>query len=69
MSIFRFFMASSANSFKDYTEKKFKSTRMKSFWAFSFAYAIYYVCRLSFNVAKPMLVNNNILTPTELGVI
>ena len=69
MSIFRFFMASSAIPLKDYTEKMFKSTRMKSFWAFSFAYAIYYVCRLSFNVAKPMLVNNNILTPTELGVI
>ena len=40
MSIFRFFMASSAIPLKDYTEKMFKSTRMKSFWAFSFAYAI-----------------------------
>lgn len=69
MSILNFFKASPAIPLKDYTEKMFKSTRMKSFWAFSFAYAIYYVCRLSFNVAKPALVNNNILTPTELGVI
>ena len=69
MSVLSFFKASSAIPLKDYTEKMFKSTRMKSFWAFSFAYAIYYVCRLSFNVAKPILVNNGILTPTELGVI
>lgn len=69
MSILTFFRASPAQPLKDYTEKMFRSTRMKSFWAFSFAYAIYYVCRLSFNVAKPALVNNNILTPTELGVI
>lgn len=69
MSILNFFKASPAIPLKDYTEAMFKSTRMKSFWAFSFAYAIYYVCRLSFNVAKPALVNNNFLTPTELGVI
>lgn len=69
MSVLNFFKASPAISLKDYTDKMFKSTRMKSFWAFSFAYAIYYVCRLSFNVAKPALVNNNVLTPTELGVI
>lgn len=69
MSILNFFKASPAIPLKNYTEAMFKSTRMKSFWAFSFAYAIYYVCRLSFNVAKPALVNNNILTPTELGVI
>lgn len=69
MSILNFFKASPAIPLKNYTEAMFKSTRMKSFWAFSFAYAIYYVCRLSFNVAKPALVNNNILTPTRLGVI
>ncbi|STO69227.1 sn-glycerol-3-phosphate transporter [Canicola haemoglobinophilus] len=69
MSIFTFFKASPSIPLKNYTEKMFKSTRMKSFWAFSFAYAIYYVCRLSFNVAKPVLVNNNVLTATELGVI
>ena len=69
MSILTYFKASPAIPLKQYTEAMFKSTRMKSFWAFSFAYAIYYVCRLSFNVAKPALVNNNILTPTELGVI
>lgn len=69
MSILTYFKASPAIPLKQYTEAMFRSTRMKSFWAFSFAYAIYYVCRLSFNVAKPALVNNNILTPTELGVI
>ncbi len=69
MSILTFFKASPAIPLREYTEKMFKSTRMKSFWAFSFAYAIYYVCRLSFNVAKPALVNNGVLTATELGVI
>lgn len=38
MSVLSFFKASSAIPLKDYTEKMFKSTRMKSFWAFSFAY-------------------------------
>ncbi|MBN6069225.1 MFS transporter [Aggregatibacter actinomycetemcomitans] len=69
MSVLSFFKASSAIPLKDYTDKMFRSTRMKNFWAFSFAYAIYYVCRLSFNVAKPALVNNGILSATELGVI
>ena len=40
MSVLSFFKAGLAIPLKDYTEKMFKSTRMKSFWAFSFAYAI-----------------------------
>ncbi|MBE2899170.1 MFS transporter [Pasteurellaceae bacterium 20609_3] len=69
MSIFRFFKASPAIPERSYSDKEFKSVRWKSFWAFSIAYAAFYVCRLSFNVAKPILVNENIVTPTELGVI
>lgn len=69
MSIFGLFKASPAIPTKQYDESEFKSVRWKSFWAFSIAYATFYVCRLSFNVAKPVLVKENIVTPTELGVI
>ncbi|MDO4429693.1 MAG: MFS transporter [Lonepinella koalarum] len=69
MSLLKFFYAKPAIPERDYTDKEFKSVRWKSFWAFTIGYAIYYVCRLSFSVAKPALVKEGILTPTELGVI
>ncbi|MBE2894576.1 MFS transporter [Spirabiliibacterium falconis] len=69
MSFIHFFKASPAIALKTYTEKQFKTVRMKSFLAFTIGYIIFYVCRLSFTVAKPALVNNGVLTPTELGVI
>lgn len=69
MAMLKFFAASPAIPLKNLSETTFKSVRWKSFWAFSIAYATFYVCRLSFNVAKPILVNEGVVTPTELGVI
>lgn len=48
---------------------RFKVLRWQTFLSMSLSYALFYVCRLSFNVVKPALVSNNLLTPTQLGII
>ncbi|PWC19664.1 MFS transporter [Brenneria corticis] len=51
-----------------FDEKKFTFTRWRLFIAMSAAYVMFYVCRLSFSVAKSAMVELGI-TPTELGMI
>lgn len=49
--------------------QRFRVLRWQTFISMSLSYALFYVCRLSFNVVKPALVSNNILSPTQLGII
>jgi len=49
--------------------KAFKRLRLQTLLSMSLSYALFYVCRLSFNVVKPALVSQDILSPSELGVI
>lgn len=49
--------------------QRFKVLRWQTFLSMSLSYALFYVCRLSFNVVKPALVSNNLLSPTQLGII
>ncbi|MBN0196830.1 MFS transporter, partial [Pseudomonas aeruginosa] len=46
----------------------FRRVRWQTFIAMTLAYVTFYVCRLSFTVAKSALVELGI-TPTELGMI
>lgn len=48
---------------------RFRRVRWLTFLSMSLSYALFYVCRLSFNVAKPALVSQNLLSPTQLGMI
>jgi len=48
---------------------KFKKFRYSVFLSATFGYALFYVCRLSINVAKKPLVDANIFTESELGMI
>ncbi|MCU5772047.1 MFS transporter [Erwiniaceae bacterium BAC15a-03b] len=51
-----------------FNEKKFTFLRWQTFLAMTLAYVTFYVCRLSFTVAKTALVEIGI-SPTELGMI
>lgn len=49
--------------------KLFRRIRLQTLLSMSLSYALFYVCRLSFNVVKPALVSQDILSPSELGMI
>ncbi|MEA9391887.1 MFS transporter [Acerihabitans sp. TG2] len=51
-----------------FNERKFNLLRWRTFLSMTVAYVMFYVCRLSFTVAKSALVDLGI-SPTELGMI
>ena len=66
--LIRFFRASPAKTTAVFNEQRFRSVRWQTFLAMTLAYVTFYVCRLSFTVAKTALVELGI-SPSELGMI
>ncbi|ROR13492.1 OPA family sugar phosphate sensor protein UhpC-like MFS transporter [Erwinia sp. JUb26] len=66
--LIRFFRASPAKTTADFNQRRFRSVRWQTFLAMTLAYVTFYVCRLSFTVAKTALVELGI-SPSELGMI
>lgn len=54
---------------KSEVDKRYKKLRTQVFLSATFGYGLYYVCRLSLNVMKKPLVDHQILTETQLGII
>lgn len=50
-------------------DKTYKRLRWQVILAALFGYGLFYVCRLSLNVIKKPLVDNGILSETELGIV
>ncbi len=50
-------------------ESTYKSLRNKTFWGATVAYSLYYVCRMSINVVKQPLIDEEVLTAGQLGLI
>ena len=50
-------------------EKQYTRLRARTFWAASVAYSLYYVCRMTLSVVKKPLIDNDILSAGELGII
>lgn len=65
---FAFFRATPPKAVAPFSEQRFRFVRWQTFLAMTVAYVTFYVCRLSFTVAKSALVELGI-TPTELGMI
>ncbi len=63
-----FFRASPEKSAGAFNEQRFRFVRWQTFLAMTLAYVTFYVCRLSFTVAKSALVDLGI-SPSELGMI
>lgn len=49
--------------------KRLKKLRLQVFISATLGYGFYYVCRLSLNVIKKPLIDNHILTETQLGIV
>ncbi|MBO5813310.1 MAG: MFS transporter [Alistipes sp.] len=72
MNILKFFTISHPSSRKvaaDREPKLYRRLRMETFLAGTLGYALYYVCRLSMGVMKQPLIDAELLTATQLGVI
>ena len=48
---------------------KYISFRNRTFWGVTFAYSLYYVCRMSLSVVKQPLIDEGILSAGQLGLI
>lgn len=56
-------------NFHDKDSMRFKHIRFVTFLSMTMGYGIYYVCRLSMNIVRKPIVENNVFSETELGVI
>ena len=63
------FLEPSENETAGERDKRYKRLRFSVFLAGMIGYGLYYVCRLSLNVIKKPLVDNNILSERELGIV
>lgn len=50
-------------------KEKINLKRTGVFWAVTIGYGLFYVCRLSFNVLKKNIVDEGLLTESQLGII
>ena len=72
MSLFSFYRISKPSAdtvAEENIDATYKSLRSKTFWGATVAYSLYYVCRMSINVVKQPLIDGEILSAGELGVI
>lgn len=54
---------------REETEKVYKKLRARTFWGAAVAYSLYYVCRLSLSVIKQPLIDGEVFTAGQLGII
>ena len=70
--MFDFYRISAAKAEKvpaDKVDKIYRRKRIETFLTATFAYALYYVCRLSMGVMKQPLIDSGLFTATQLGII
>ena len=53
----------------DSVDRTWRNKRFQAFLAGTFAYALYYVCRLSMGVMKQPLIDAGLLSATQLGIV
>jgi MFS transporter, OPA family, sugar phosphate sensor protein UhpC len=57
------------NKNKSEIDKIYKSHRWSIILTTTFGYAMYYICRLSFNVMKKPIIDEGLFTETQIGII
>ena len=50
-------------------DRIYKKLRRNTFWGATVAYSLYYVCRLSLSVVKQPIIDSELLTAGQLGII
>lgn len=48
-------------------ERRYRRTRVTAFWSIVFGYSFFYVCRLSFSVAKKPMLEDGVLDVEQMG--
>ena len=72
MSLFSFYRISKPSAEKvpqDQVTSTYKSLRNKTFWGATIAYSLYYICRMSVSIFKQPLIDGDVLTAGQLGLI
>ena len=72
MGLFSFYRISKPSAEKVPQEKvaqTYKSLRNKTFWGATIAYSLYYICRMSVSIFKQPLIDGDVLTAGQLGLI
>ena len=72
MSLYSFYRISRPSADKVQqaeVESTYKRLRSRTFWGAVVAYSLYYVCRLSLSIVKQPLIDGEIFTAGQLGVI
>lgn len=53
----------------DKVDATYKRLRNRTFWGATAAYSLYYVCRMSLSVVKKPLIDDGVLSASQLGII
>lgn len=72
MRLFNYFRISKPSEEKVPEEKvatEYERLRRRTFWSATAGYSLYYMCRLSLSVIKQPLIDDGVLSATQLGVI
>ncbi len=72
MSLYSYFRISKPSTEKVPSEAvpgEYRRLRNRTFWGVTAAYALYYVCRMAMAVVKQPLIDGNILSAAQLGII
>ena len=72
MSLYSYFRISKPSSERvpsDEVQGEYRRLRNRTFWGVTAAYALYYVCRMAMAVVKQPLIDGNILSAAQLGII
>lgn len=72
MSLYRYFRISKPSAQTvpaDKVDGEYKRLRRRTFWAVTFSYVLYYVCRMTMGVVKQPLIDEGVLTAGQLGII
>lgn len=72
MGLYSFYRISKPSVGKIPQEKvasEYKTLRNRTFWGVTVAYSLYYVCRMSLSVVKQPLIDGEVLTAGQLGLV
>lgn len=72
MGLYSFYRISKPSALKVSEENvaaEYKKLRNRTFWGVTVAYSLYYVCRMSLSVVKQPLIDDEVLSAGQLGLI
>ena len=72
MSLYSFYRISKPSEEKiapEMVDGEYRRLRGRTFWGVTGAYALYYVCRMAMSVVKQPLIDGEIFTAAQLGII